>query len=176
MPVIPIAEHLAANAVLYTWSGDAPFDVWLRGELVASQVSTTSLVVEYAGEAAEPWIEVLDANDVGPAASWQHSPRLRLQWRGQADAGLYYIERKNGSNWDAKAVVRETGRGYYPHVTLPEAHGATAQWRVRVEDDRGHEGAAVLEHTETVVCIPETPAVTGAYDEGTGDLTVSAVA
>lgn len=176
MPLIPIAEQLAPNAVRYTWSGDAPFDVWLRGELVASQVSTTSLIVEYAGEDAEPWIEVLDANDVDPAQSWQHSPRIRLQWRGQADAALYFIERNNGSTWEAKAVTVENARGYYSHVTLPEANGAMVQWRVRAEDARGYEGAAVLEHTQVVICVPETPAVSGAYDEGTGNLTVSAVA
>ena len=173
MPLIPTAEQVSATTVRYDWSGTAPYDVWLRGNLIASQTTVTHLIVEYYDEAAEPWIEVLDATDTDPAQSAVHSPCLRLQWRGQADAGLYLIQQWDGAAWVTKQVLQESGRGYYWTLTTPTADGAVARWRVAVEDYRGYAGAAVLEHEQTMICNPGAPAVTGTYSAITGDLTVA---
>lgn len=171
MPLITTAEQVGPTTVRYTWSGDAPFDVWLKGERLGYQTLSTEMVVEYYDQAAEPWIEVLDANDTDPAQSAQYSPRLRLQWRGQADAELYLVQRKEDGDWVDKQAVRELGRGYSWTRTPPEADGATAEWRVMAQDLRGY-ASSVVTHTEQVVCNPGTPVVVGTYDEGSGDLTV----
>lgn len=174
MPIIPLATLVAPGAVRYTWTGDAPFDVWVRGERLAYQVASTEFLVEFSGEAAEPWIEVRDANDSGPALSELVGPKLRMQWRGQVDAAFYQVQRKDGSEWVVKGLLAESQRGYYWHKTLAEADGALAEWRVQAEDARGYL-SDVENFTQRVVCNPATPAVALTYDEGTGDLTVAEV-
>lgn len=173
MPLIPLAEQVGPTTVRYTWSGTAPFDVWLKGERLAYQTAATEFVVEYYGQDAEPWIEVLDADDVSPAQSELYSPRLRLQWRGQTDADVYLIQRYDDdeAEWIDKQMVREMGRGYSWTRTTPEANGTTPQWRVMAQDARGYQ-SEVRSFTREVVCNPSTPAVSGVYDEGTGEITV----
>lgn len=167
----PTAERLSDYATRYTWSGTAPYDVWLNGQRMAYQSTATVFVVEHYGEDVAPWIEVLDATDTDPAQSLANSPRLRLQWRGQTDANVYLIQRWDGTEWETKAIRREDGTGYFSHWTTPELHGTTARWRVIAQDARGYE-SEMIAWTQLVVCNPKAPAVTGSV--AAGDLTVEA--
>lgn len=177
MPLITTAEQVAPTTVRYTWSGAAPYDVWMNGEKLLAGTLATEFVVDFASSLAEPWIEVLDADDTSPAQSEQYSPRMRLQWRGQADADMYAVQRYNPAPdegeepWEDKQFVRETGRGYYWSWTTPEAHGSATLWRVVAQDTRNYE-SAVIEYSKTTVCNPATPVVSGDYDAGTGELTI----
>lgn len=173
MPLITTTEQVAATTVRYSWSGTAPYDVWLNGECLLRQTASTSFVVEYDGESAEPWIEVLDSTDVDPAQSELYSPRMRLQWRGQADAQHYAVQRFNVDTeaWDDAQFVAELGRGYCWTKTPPEADGATAPWRVVAMGSRGYE-SPVVAVGRVIVCNPRTPVVAGVYDALSGDLTV----
>lgn len=173
MPLITTAEQVGTTTVRYSWSGTAPYDVWLNGECLLRQTAATSFVVEYYGEDAEPWIEVLDSTDVDPAQSELYSPRLRLQWRGQVDAQHYAVQRFNvdTEEWDDAQFIAELGRGYCWTKTPPEADGTEAEWRVVAQDSRGYESPVVVVD-RVMVCNPGTPVVAGVYDSGTGDLTV----
>lgn len=173
MSIVTTAEKVGATTVRYTWSGTAPYDVWLNGEKVLSQTDATSFVAQSPGEDVPYAIEVTDATLVGVAESERYSPRLRIQWRGQTDAAYYAIQRYSGSAWETKQIARESGQGYYRYITTAEADGASAQWRVVAEDEDGNEGA-VLSHTQTVVCNPSPPNVAGTYAAGTGLLTIAA--
>jgi len=167
----PTAERLSDYATRYTWSGTAPYDVWLRGQRMAFQTTATVFVVEHYGEDVAPWIEVLDATDTDPAESLANSPRLRLQWRGQTDANLYLIQRWDGADWETKAMQREDGRGYFSHWTTAEQDGTTPQWRVIAQDVRGYE-SEMIAWEQLIVCNPTAPLVDGSY--AAGDLTVEA--
>lgn len=175
MPLTPTAEQVAATTVRYTWSGTAPFDVWLNGARLLTQTTQTAFVVEYAGEDAEPWIEVLDATDTEPAQSEIYSPVLRLQWRGLADAQGYMVERYNSDTeeWEAVQFVTERGWGYCWTKTLPAPDGTTPLYRVVAQDSRGYE-SPVVSVSRPIICNPRTPVATGEYDEGTGEITVDA--
>ena len=174
MPLVTTAEQIASTTVRYTWSGTAPFDVWLNGECLLRQTTATSFIVEYDGESAEPWIEVLDATDTEPAQSEVYRPRMRLQWRGQTDAAHYAVQRYNPDTdeWDDAQFIAELGRGYCWTKTPPEADGTTAQWRVVAQDSRGYESPVVVE-SRVIVCNPRTPVVVGTYDADTGELTIA---
>ena len=175
MPIIPTAERLGRYSTRYTWTGDAPFRVWVNGELRLDQTDATELIVQYPGESIPHAIEVLDDNDTDPAESQQFNPRLRLQWRGQRDASAYLVQRWTGSEWQNRTPVGESGAGYYRYLTVPEPDGAEVQWRVVAQDAQGYQGP-VLRHTQTVVCNPLPPAIVDSYDADTGLLTVEAVA
>lgn len=173
MPLLVTAEQVAATTVRYTWSGEAPYDVWLNGARVLRQTNQTAFVVEYNGEGAEPWIEVLDANDSEPAQSELYSPILRIQWRGRADATGYTLERFNVDTeaWEPVQFLVEAGRGYCWTKTLAEIDGIEPEYRVVARDARDYE-SPVVEVTRRIVCNPRTPVVAGTYDSDTGELTV----
>jgi len=175
MPLTPQAERLGLYSTRYTWSGNAPYRVWVEGELRLDQSDATELIVQYPGAAMPQAIEVLDSNDTDPAESEAYSPRLRLQWRGQADAAAYLVQRLAGSEWETRTPVGESGLGYYRYITVPEIDGTEVQWRIVAQDSQGYQGA-VLRHTQTVVCNPLPPAFEDSYDAGTGLLTVEAAA
>jgi len=171
--IVPIAEIQGPYAVRYTWSGMAPFDVWMHGEKVIDQSDSAMFVAESPLSPGHAAIEVRDADSIGEPESLQFSPRLRLQWRGQRDAAYYLIQRYDGSAWETRQIAVETGRGYYRFSTTAEADGATVQWRVVAEDAEGNQGE-VAGLTRMVVCNPVAAAVVGTYDDGTGDLTIAA--
>jgi hypothetical protein len=175
MPIIPQAEKMGNFSTRYFWSGDAPFRVWVNGELRLDLTEDTELIVQYPGEATPHAIEVLDSNDTEPAESQAYSPRLWFQWRGQADAFAYLVQRLEGEEWVTKTPVKETRQGYYWYKTMPETDGTTAEWRVITQDALGYT-SEVVRHTEHVVCNPLPPRTQGTYDSGTGDLTVEAAA
>ena len=93
MPVTPTATRLAPSAVLYSWTGTAPFDVWLDGRKVMDQTSLTDYIAQTTDGTTNPLpaIEIFDANDTGTPQSQQYTPRPTFQWRGQADAAIYLI-------------------------------------------------------------------------------------
>ena len=173
MPLLTTAEQVAATTVRYTWAGTSPFDVWLNGERILAGTTATSFIVDYSDGEAEPWIEVLDDDDTDPAQSEQYSPRMRLQWSGNADADMYSVQRydTDEAEWVDKQFDREMGNGYCWSWTTPEPEGTTLQWRVVAQDTREYE-STVLAFSKLIVCNPRTPVVTGDYDANTGDLTV----
>ena len=173
MPLLPTAEKLGAYSVRYTWAGTSPFDVYVNGERVLNQTTDTTLVVQYPSEATPHACEVRDANDTGTAASVEYSPRLRLQWRGQADAQFYHIQKYVASVWTTQQIASETGKGYYNYTTTAQADDTTVQWRVMPQDSRGYQGTPV-DFSFFVVRNPAPPAVAYSYAAGTGLLTVSA--
>jgi hypothetical protein len=175
MPIIPQAEKAGNFSTRYTWAGDAPFWVWVNGELRLDRTELTELIVQYFVESAPHAIEVLDSNDTDPAQSQAYSPRLWFQWRGQSDAFAYLVQRFEGGDWVTKTPVKESGQGYYWYKTMPEEDGDTAEWRVIAQDSLGYT-SEVVTHTEHVVCNPLPPRTQSSYDADTGDLTVEAVA
>ena len=173
MSILVTAERVGTYTVKYTWSGTAPYDVWMNGEKILDQTSVEEYIAQYAGSDVPYAIEVTDADDVTDADSLRFSPRLRLQWRGQADAYFYRIQRYNGSSWITKQIAEERGRGYYQFITPQETDGASVQWRVLAEDDQGNQSDAE-QFTWSVVCNPDPPNVVGNWDEGSGELVISA--
>lgn len=173
MPLTPTAERVGPYSVRYTWSGTAPYDVWVNGELVLNQTTDTTTVIQFPGEAVPHAVEVLDATDTGMAESLRYSPRLRLQWRGHAGVEHYRVQTYADSAWSTQQIASEDGRGYYTYTTIAQADATSAQWRVIPVDERGYEGEPVA-FTFYVVRNPAPPAVDFSYNAGTGNLTVSA--
>lgn len=170
--IIPTAEKQGPNAVRYTWTGTAPYDIWQDGELVSEQQDLAIFVAQDVDAATVPAIEIRDANSTGDPESLKYSSRIRMQWRGQTDAEYYRIERWDGSAWDPKQVAFEGGSGYYTYTTPAEEDGVEAEWRIVTVDSNGYESTAI-EHTETVVANPRPPVVEVTYDAGTGNFTVA---
>lgn len=173
MSLTPTAERLGTYAVRYTWSGTAPYAVWVNGEKLLNQTTLTEAIVQFPGESVPHACEVRDANDSGSAESVVYSPRLRIQWRGQNDAEYYKVQTYTGGAWATQQVVREDGSGYYQFSTVAQTDGATVQWRVVPVDERGYSGAAI-DFSQFVVRNPAPPDVTMTYAAGTGLLTVAA--
>lgn len=173
--IVPIAEVQGPYAVRYTWSGTAPYDVWLNGERVVNQGAEAEFVAQRPGGGVYYAIEVRDAASTGEPESAMYSPRLRLQWRGNVDTSVYLVQRYSGSEWVTQQIVVEGGEGYYVYFTPGEADGDTVQWRVVSEDEAGNQGT-VAAHSEVMVCTPAPPDVVGSYAAGTGLLTIAAAA
>ena len=173
MSLTPTAETVGAYSTRYTWSGTAPYDVYLNGDLYLDQTSATTAVIQYPGETVPYAIEVRDATDSGLPESVKFSPNLRLQWRGQAGTDYYKIETYTGGEWVTQQIAKENGAGYYSFVTVAQGDATSPQWRVVPVDARKYEGDPVS-FTQYIVRNPEPPAVAFSYDAGTGDLTVSA--
>lgn len=174
MPLTPTATRIAPSAVRYEWAGTAPFDVWLDGRKVMDQTSLTQYIAQTTDGTTNPLpaVEVHDATDTGTPQNQKYSPRVRIQWRGQADASIYLIQEYADAQWNTRTTALEDGRGYYSVETPRQADGDTIEWRVVPQDSGGYQGAP-MEFTMMVVCNPYPPAVTYTYDSGTG-LTVGA--
>lgn len=169
MPVTPTATRIAPSAVRYTWTGTAPYDVWLEGRRVLQQTSLTEYVAQTTDGSTNPLpaVEIFDDTDTGTPENQAYSPRVRMQWRGQADAALYIIEEYVDAAWTARATVVEDGRGYYGFEGRAHEDGDSVQWRVVPQDSGGYQGDP-LAFTFSVVCNPRPPAVAYTYDSGTG--------
>lgn len=174
MPATVTATLIAPNAIRYTWTGTAPYDVWQEGALVLSGTTLTEYIAQTTDGSTNPLpaIEVRDADDTGTAQNKAYSPRVRMQWRGQADAAVYIIQQYTGGEWVSRATVNEDRTGYYAFETTAHDDGDSAQWRVVPQDSGGYEGEP-LGFTFAVVCNPMPPAVEYSYSSGTG-LTVEA--
>jgi hypothetical protein len=173
---IPVtAERIAPNAIRYEWTGTAPYVVWERGSVVLNESSLTEYVAQNLDGTTNPLpaIEVLDSTDTVAAQNQNYSPRVRMQWRGQADAELYLIQEYVDSTWTTRDAVIESGAGYYGYETDPYDHGDAPQWRILPQDSGQYQGTPIS-FTFNIVCNPLPPAVAYTYDSGTG-LTVSAV-
>jgi len=48
MPLVTTAEQVAPTTVRYTWSGTAPYDMWLNGEKLLAGTLATSFIVDYS--------------------------------------------------------------------------------------------------------------------------------
>ena len=172
MPITPTATRTGSYSVRYDWSGTAPFDVWRDGVKVLNQTDATTLTVQTTDGTTNPLpaVEILDSTDTDPAQSEVYSPRLRFQWRGQADASLYIVQQYTAGEWTTIQAVRESGIGYYCYDCLAQADGEDVQFRVLPQDSRGYQGLPIS-FTARVVCNPAPPAVAFTYDSGTGDVT-----
>lgn len=162
----------------YTWLGSPPYTVYLEGLLRLNATTATTLIVQgqttTASTKTPPAIELRDADSTGTAESVKYSPRMRIQWRGQADAALYQIQQYADSAWTTKQVIVESGSGYYNFTATPLVDGTTAQWRVVPQDSRGYEGAAIT-ISQVMVCNPPPPDVVFTYSgASTKTITVSA--
>lgn len=173
MPTITAITRKGPKSWLYEWSGTAPFDVYIDGAKRLDQSTLTQLIVSGDSATTPPAMELRDATSTGTAQSVQYSPLMRLQWRGQADAALYKVQRYVSATWTTQQIVREDGRGYYTFTTVALTDGTAEQWRIVPQDARGYTGAAII-ITETLVCNPAPPNVTITYTEGTTTLTVAA--
>lgn len=175
MPLTPTCQRMGNTSWKYEWAGTAPYDVYKDGMLVLDQSDLVSLVVNGSNRHTPPAIEIFDADDTTTPQSVLYSPRMRMQWRGQADADLYIIQEYVSAAWTDRQKVRENGQGYYNFTTTPLPDGSAAQWRVLAQDARGHRSDAI-NFTVTICRNPAPPAVAFAYDEDTTTLTVSAAA
>jgi hypothetical protein len=170
---ITTIQRIGPRAWRYTWSGTAPFDVWIDGAKVLDQTTLLTYIAQGDNSHTPPALEIRDAADTGLPQSVTYSPIMRFQWRGQTDASLYIVQQYIGSTWTTQNAVRETGRGYYTYSTLAQDDGTLSQWRILPQDSRGYRGAAVT-FSQTIIRNPPPPTVLYAYDEGTTTLTVSA--
>lgn len=176
MPLTPTATRTGRYSVTYTWSGTAPFNVWLDGINVLQNTTATTYTAQSTDGTTNPLpaIEVLDDTDTDAAQSQAYSPRVKFQWRGQADASLYIIEYFDDGEWTPIASVKESGIGYYSFESTAQGDGETVQFRVIAQDSRGYQSLP-LTLSHTVVCNPAPPAVAYTYSAGTGLLTVAGV-
>ena len=174
MPVTPTTTRIAPSAIKYTWTGTAPYDVWVDGRKALDQTSLTEYITQTTDGTTNPLppVEIFDATDTGTPQNKKYSPRLRFQWRGQSDAAIYLIQEYAAAAWTTKATVLEDGRGYYSFETPRQEDGATIQWRVLPQDSAGYQGDP-LPFSFTVVCNPYPPAVEYTYSSIAG-LIVSA--
>jgi hypothetical protein len=172
MATITNIQRIGPRSWRYTWSGTAPFDVWQDGAKVLVQTALLTYIVQGENNHTPPALEIRDADDTGLPDSVTYSPIMKLQWRGQADASLYIVQKYIDAAWTTQIAVRETGRGYYTFLTLPQDDGVLSQWRVIPQDERGYQGAAVT-FSQTIIRNPPPPTVLYAYDEDTPALTVS---
>jgi len=164
-------QYLGGNTWRIAWTSgleDPTFTIYLDGELFATTAAThLDLYVE---PGSSPVLEVVDD---GAAASQAFPGRLRLQWGREDDTDHYLIEEVVDAAWTERARVRDDGRQYFHWLTRWLEDSTSHQFRVTPIGTNGNAGTAVA-FTCLMVRHPDPPDVSMSYDEGTGDLTVSA--
>jgi len=155
----------------FTWAaGTSPYQVWLDGVLLLSNITDLTYTYALAGyESTPPPIEIL--NDGDAIENSLYSPILLLQWRGLVNAKAYSIERYVSGVWVPSGTASENGSGYYQFQTPALTEASEAQWRVTAVDQYGNTGTP-LTFTKVIVRNPAPPAVDISYSS-TGDVVVT---
>lgn len=110
-PPIKLAPYLWR----YEWTGTAPFrvfDYWDYKYLKPNTTDTRIDVISYFEDQPNP-IQVLDSTE-GSIDGEIYPGRVRIQWRGMANADYYEIS--VGSGAIVLNTVKETGAGYYEYT------------------------------------------------------------
>lgn len=159
----------------YEWTGMSPFDVYqvATGDLLLSQTTDTSIIVNHTDDGEPPALEIRDADSTGTPETIKYSPVATLQWRGNSAWSLYRIEYYSGAAWTTIANVPEIGAGYYKYSYGPLDDVTTHQFRITPIDDRDYEGYP-LPYDFFIRRNPPEPSITATYDSGTGDITIAA--
>ena len=166
---------VGTKACRYTWSGTAPYTVYLKGDAVLQNTDQTEYTAQWTDALVEPpAIEVIDSTE--SAATLQqvlHSPKITLQFRGRRTNSYYVAQLWDGAAWAYDVTIIEDGRGYY-QVDAGFCETADYLFRVTPYDASGTAGTplqfSIFHHTN-----PTPPELSYTYDSGTGNLTVDAI-
>lgn len=166
---------------------NATFRIYLNGVRVGTRAGTeeppgsgndvTGFFVLSVPEGSSPVIDVLD--DDTAAAPDGNPDYVTLVWYSPggplsaATVDYYRIDENIGSIWTETAYVPDTGAGYFTWTSEPLADGVTHQFRVVPVGQNGNPGTAVT-FLMLVVRYPDPPAVTYAFNPGTGTVTIAA--
>lgn len=171
-----ISETLmvGTKACRYTWTGTAPYTVYLKGDAVLQNTEQTEYTAQWTDDLVEPPpIEVIDSTQ--SAATLQqvlHSHKITLQFRGRR-TNSYYVGQIYVGSWIDAVTIVEDGRGYY-QVDTGEWPTGSYQFRITPYDSSGTAGTplqfSIFHHTN-----PTPPELSYTYDSGTGNLTVDAL-
>ena len=174
--LITEAVKIGEGAWRYSWSGTAPFDIMLGGNVVLSQTDNTSLIVQWQDEPhastiEPPAIEGVDSTeDRADLCQSLLPPFITLQFRGKTTNAYYKIEAYDGADWQTITTMAESGRGYYK-FTSPTRMTFTYDLRVVPYDESGTAGTP-LELTFFHHTHPAPRDLTYTYDAGTNNLTI----
>ena len=152
------------------WSGVGPYQMYtgglqIHGDLPAGvdTYNDVSITQRHNDTEEPPALEVLDSTQGETPQNIKHPPRATLQWRGNTSAVRYKIEEKIASVWTLRATVKETGLGYYQYDTEALVDSATANFRVKILDERDYESEPLLFDVFTVRN-PAPPLYTATWD------------
>lgn len=139
------------------WSSDLAtptYRVYVDGALAYTTTATEGVFSAAGG--VYPVIEIRD-DALAPASA--HPPRVTLQWARVAEAAEYRIYEYVGGAWALRAVVPETGLGYYRWRSRILEDETEHSFRVTPIDATGN-AATPTEWTMLMVRTPDVPDVT----------------
>lgn len=166
-------ERWGPGLLCMEWSSSlgagTTFYIYVDGVLSETTKQTRKMFSAAAGETIQ--IEVLD--DAGASPEKAFPGRLFFQWESVASAARYRIEEWTGAAWTTRRTVYATTEPVIQHMTDVLDDATTHRWRIVPIGTNGQDGQA-REFSAFVVRRPDVPSTDGAYDDGTGRVTLSA--
>lgn len=153
------------------WSSNLPdptFYVYQDGVLLNTTKAGSGQFSVPTGESLV--LEVLDDLNETPEAAFPG--KLTLGWYAVTDTDFYRIDEYAGAAWVQRAVIRETGRGFYQWKSRFLEDVTVHQFRVVPVGTNGNDGDP-LAFNVLMVRHPDAPAVGFSYSSGTGKVTIS---
>ncbi len=115
-------------------------------------------------------VEILDTNDA-PAQAFPG--RFLLGWSPSPDAARYRIDEKVESIWIQRAIIEDSGKGFYSWKSRFLEDSTEHYFRVVPIGSNGNEGDA-LEMSEFMVRHPSPPDQNFSYSGATRQITITA--
>lgn len=155
-----------------SWSSSLPgtpaYYVYRDGELVDTTYAQEKLIHVEADEA--PIFEILDDSTAEPA--YAYPAALTLRWYEVAATDRYEVQELVGAVWTTRAVITDSGQGYFAWRSRPLEDETVHQFRVRAIGTNGNTGTAL-----TLSCLtvrnPDPPEATWSYSAVTKKVTIT---
>lgn len=115
-------KRIGDRAWQFEYTGTAPFNIYLDGQLRIGNIAETIVNIEHQGlegstdEEEPPALEIVDSVDTSDVQSLVNPAVVTLQWRGVTDADFYLVQKDNGSGFNTIShPIFEQARGYYKY-------------------------------------------------------------
>lgn len=164
---------VGAYTFRYPLTGTAPFYVYAPGRQIGVTDTDTHVIVEGDDDYEPIPLQILDSLDTDSPYETLNPSTIVLQWRGDSSHYYYLVEEYVGTTWTQRALLMESGQGYYEYESEPLDDVTSAVWRVTAYDTQENAGRA-QEYSILVVRNPAPPQVHITYNPVTGDATASA--
>ena len=156
-----------------SWTSDASdptYYVYRDGALVQQSAAASIVLALEPGE--QLWLEVYDAAPTDRPRYF--AAAVRLQWqRCSVEVDYFRVDQYVGSSWVELQRIPDEGLEYVAFVTPQLADDTVHQFRMVPVGLDGNAGTAIT-FDHHMVRRPDVPAVGYAYDDETGELTISA--
>lgn len=165
MIVFNSIQNIGINQWQFSWSGTAPFRVYLDG-VYFGETSSTSLSISYRKNGDEaPALEIYDSTDSTVAQNTLYPSRMNLQWRGISGVFYYRIDQYVDSEWTEIDRIPHSGEGYYLYLTEKLADETEHQFRIVAVTNDGGESLP-LSFPGFIIKNPDPPQVNFSYAAG----------